>query len=423
MKHFIIKGSTSGINGVVNISGAKNSCLPIMAASILFKKKVVLKNVPFVKDVYTMKNLLVSLGSKVDIYEKNKTLIIHNKRTHKLTVPYNLVSTMRAGVLTMGSLLGRYRNKKIYVAKGGGCSLGIRDINYHLLGFKSLNAHNSLEKGYVKIFSKGKLVGGQFRFPKITVTGTANLIMASIFVKGSHIIKNIAIEPEIIDLIKFLNNAGAKIKFLYKRCIKITGIKELINGNHNIIGDRIEAFSYLCVGAITSGEVSVKKINPEFLKTELSILKKIGFKIKTTSDTINLRSPIKLKPVKVNTGPFPDYATDNMPMLLALLSKVPGKSVINENIFSNRFMAAPELSRMGADITIKKNKAIIIGKKKLYGADCISSDLRTTFAIILGAIYANGKSKIHRIYHGHRGYYNLETKLKKLGVKIKTQRS
>ncbi len=420
MKFFTIKGPSKGVKGEVDISGSKNSCLPLMASSILFKKKVILKNAPLVRDVYTMKKLLVSLGSNVVINEKTKTIIIKNSKQHKLIVPYNLVSTMRAGVLTMGSLLGRYQKKKIYVAKGGGCSLGIRDINYHLSGFESLKAKHSLEGGYVKIFSNEKLNGGNYKFPKVTVTGTANIIMASIFIKGTHIVRNISIEPEIHDLIKFLNSSGAKIKFIGKRTIKIFGIKELLNGSHTMIGDRIEAFSYLCVGAISKGEVLVKNIDPNFLLTEIKILKKIGYKIFKTVNSIKLQSTNKLKPVKIKTGPFPNYATDNMPMLLAVLTKIPGKSEIIETIFSNRFMAAPELSRMGANIKIKKNKAIIIGKKHLNSADCISSDLRTTFAIILGAIGANGRSKIHRIYHGLRGYHNLKNKLKKLGIDIKS---
>ena len=420
MKFFTIKGPSKGIKGEVVINGSKNSCLPLMASSILFKKKVILKNAPLVRDVYTMSKLLISLGSKVVVNETTKTIIIKNAKQHKLIVPYNLVSTMRAGVLTMGSLLGRYQKKKIYVAKGGGCSLGIRDINYHLSGFESLKAKHSLEGGYVKIFSNEKLSGGNYKFPKVTVTGTANIIMASIFIKGTHIVRNISIEPEILDLIKFLNSSGAKIKFLGKRTIKIFGIKELESGSHTMISDRIEAFSYLCVGAITNGEVLVKNVNPNFLQSEIKILKKIGYEINITSNSIKIKSANKLKPVKIKTGPFPNYATDNMPMLLAVLTKVPGKSEIIETIFSNRFMAAPELSRMGANIKIKKNKAIIIGKKSLNSADCISSDLRTTFAIILGAIGANGSSRIHRIYHGLRGYQNLKNKLKNLGINIKS---
>ncbi len=419
MKKFIITGPSKAVNGIVNISGAKNSCLPLMAASILFKKEVILRNVPLVQDVLTMKDLLISLGSQVKILEKKKIMIITNKKDHKLTVPYNLVSTMRAGVLTMGSLLGRYPKKNIRVAQGGGCALGIRDTSWHLEGFKSLGAEHVLEKGYVKISSKNGLVGKSYKFPKITVTGTSNLIMSSVFVRGSHVLKNISLEPEVTDLIKFLNNSGANIKFTGKRSLRIKGVKELLSGNHKIIGDRIEAFSYLCVGAITKGSVKVANINPKFLPSELKILKKIGFKVGVSKNSIKLNTIKKLKPINVKTGPWPGFATDCLPILIPVLTKIFGQSKIGETIFTNRFMAVPELNRMGADIKIKKNFAVINGEKKLNSADCISSDLRTTFSIILGAIAAKGSSTISRIYHGLRGYSNLQLKLRKLGVKVK----
>ena len=419
MKRFIITGPSKAVNGIVNISGAKNSCLPLMAASILFKKEVILRNVPLVQDVLTMKDLLISLGSKVKILEKKKIMIITNKKDHKLTVPYNLVSTMRAGVLTMGSLLGRYPKKNIRVAQGGGCALGIRDTSWHLEGFKSLGAEHVLEKGYVKISSKNGLVGKSYKFPKITVTGTSNLIMSSVFVRGSHVLKNISLEPEVTDLIKFLNNSGANIKFIGKRSLRIKGVKELLSGNHKIIGDRIEAFSYLCVGAITKGSVKVANINPKFLPSELKILKKIGFKIDVSKNYIKLNTIKKLKPINVKTGPWPGFATDCLPILIPVLTRILGQSKIKETIFTNRFMAVPELNRMGADIKIKKNFAVINGEKKLNSADCISSDLRTTFSIVLGAIVAKGSSTISRIYHGLRGYSNLQLKLRKLGIKVK----
>jgi len=419
MKRFIITGPSKAVNGIVNISGAKNSCLPLMAASILFKKEVILRNVPLVQDVLTMKDLLISLGSKVKILEKKKIMIITNKKDHKLTVPYNLVSTMRAGVLTMGSLLGRYPKKNIRVAQGGGCALGIRDTSWHLEGFKSLGAEHVLEKGYVKISSKNGLVGKSYKFPKITVTGTSNLIMSSVFVRGSHVLKNISLEPEVTDLIKFLNNSGANIKFIGKRSLRIKGVKELLSGNHKIIGDRIEAFSYLCIGAITKGSVKVVNIDPKFLPSELKILKKIGFKIDVSKNYIKLNTIKKLKPINVKTGPWPGFATDCLPILIPVLTRILGQSKIKETIFTNRFMAVPELNRMGADIKIKKNFAVINGEKKLNSADCISSDLRTTFSIILGAIVAKGSSTISRIYHGLRGYSNLQLKLRKLGIKVK----
>ena len=422
MKRFLINGPSKAIKGEINVSGAKNSCLPLMAASILFKKKVVLRNVPFVRDVLTMKDLLVSLGAKVEFLKEKRVIKINNVKKHKLIVPYYLVSTMRAGVLTMGPLLARYPKRKIKVALGGGCALGIRDTSWHLSGFKSLGANNTLNRGYVNIYSKNGLKGSVFKFPKVTVTGSSNLIMASVLIKGEHIIKNISIEPEVKDLIKFLNNSGAQIKFIGKRSLKIKGVNELNNGDHKIIGDRIEAFSYLCVGAITNSRIKVKNINPNYLNTELGILKKIGYKIETNENSIILSPSKNLKSISIKTGPWPQLATDNMPIILAVLTKIPGKSVIEETIFSNRFMAAPELKRMGAKITIKNNKAYIIGQQKLNAADCISSDLRTTFSIILGAISAEGSSTISRIYHGLRGYENLLIKLKKLGVKIKLKK-
>ena len=422
MKRFLINGPSKAIKGEINVSGAKNSCLPLMAAPILFKKKVVLRNVPFVRDVLTMKDLLVSLGAKVEFLKEKRIIKINNVKKHKLIVPYYLVSTMRAGVLTMGPLLARYPKRKIKVALGGGCALGIRDTSWHLSGFKSLGANNTLNRGYVNIYSKNGLKGSVFKFPKVTVTGSSNLIMASVLIKGEHIIKNISIEPEVKDLIKFLNNSGAQIKFIGKRSLKIKGVNELNNGDHTIIGDRIEAFSYLCVGAITNSRIKVKNINPNYLNTELGILKKIGYKIETNGNSIILSPSKNLKSISIKTGPWPQLATDNMPIILAVLTKIPGKSVIEETIFSNRFMAAPELKRMGAKITIKNNKAYIIGQQKLNAADCISSDLRTTFSIILGAISAEGSSTISRIYHGLRGYENLLIKLKKLGVKIKLKK-
>ena len=420
MKRYAIKGPNKGVRGTVNIEGAKNSCLPLMASSILFENPITFKNVPLVKDVMTMCNLLTALGSKVEISEKKKSITIINNKTHKLVVPYKLVSTMRAGCLLMGSLLGKYQKKKILVAQGGGCALGTRGIDFHISGFKALGADSVLKKGYINISAKKGLVGNKFKFPKVTVTGTSNLIMASVLAKGKSILKNVSIEPEVIDLINFLKKCGAKIKFIGKRTIQIKGVKKLFGKEHEIIGDRIEAFSYLCVGAITRGKITIKNINPKYIYSELQALKKIGCKIDVKKYSITLSVTKKLKPIKIKTGPFPNYATDNMPLLMAVLTTVEGKSLIEETIFSNRYMAAPELARMGGKIYIKRNIATIIGQKKLYGADCISSDLRTTFSIILGAIVAHGTSYVSRVYHGARGYYNLVGKLKKLGINIKS---
>tara|TARA_Y100001970_G_C14161477_1_gene818801 strand:+ start:144 stop:1418 length:1275 start_codon:yes stop_codon:yes gene_type:complete len=418
MEKFLIKGSPyKGIKGTIKCNGAKNAVLPLMASSILFDNTVTLKNVPMgAKDIETMIVLLRSLGSKVTIFKTKKILKIQNKKKHKLLVKYKYISTMRAGVLAMGALLGKYN--KCLTALSGGCSLGPRPIGYHLAGFQKLNCNYSLKKGYINIFSKNGIKGNNYRFPKVSVTGTSNLILASVLANGTTKLKNISIEPEVIDLIKFLRNGGAKINFIGKRTLKIDGVKKLNGHSHYVIGDRIEAFSYLCAAAITKGKIKIEKINPKHLEQELKILKNIGCSIKFGKSFIELKRKNKIKPVEIKTAPFPGFATDCMPMLMAVLTKSNGKSKINESIFSNRYMAAPELVRMGAKITIKKQKAIIIGTDKLNGADCICSDLRSTFAIILGALAADGKSCISRVYHGLRGYSDLYNNLKKIGVNI-----
>jgi UDP-N-acetylglucosamine 1-carboxyvinyltransferase len=417
MEKFVIKGLTKGVKGLIDISGSKNAVLPLMFSSILFNDIITLKNVPFVSDVITTKNLLESLGSKVEISEKNKTIKIINKKKHKLIVPYKLISTMRAGVLAMGALLGRYQ--ACSVSRPGGCSLGSRPIGWHLKGFNKLGAKYSLNKGYINVSAKNGLKGNVFKFPKVSVTGTSNLIMASIYVKGTTTLENISIEPEVIELISFLNRCEAQIRFKEKRTIQINGVKKLKGCTYEVIGDRIEAFSYLCTAAITRGKIKISKINPKHLKSELQVLKKIGCDLNIKESTIVLSAKKKLRSIKMRTAPYPGFATDNMPMLMAVLTKAKGISQIEETIFSNRYMAAPELVRMGASISIKGSKAIIIGKEKLHGAECISSDLRTTFSIILGAIGAVGTSQVARVFHGFRGYYNLEKKLKKIGVKIR----
>ena len=419
MEKFLIKGSSSkGVKGLINCSGAKNAVLPLMASSILFDNTVTLTNVPIgASDVQTMIILLKSLGSKVQTITKKKVLKITNLKKHKLLVKYKYISTMRAGVLAMGALLGKYN--KCSTALSGGCSLGPRPIGYHLAGFKKLNCKYSLNKGYINIIAPFGIKGGYFRFPKVSVTGTSNLILASVLASGTTTLKNISIEPEVLDLIKFLKNGGARIYNTGKRTIKIYGVKKLNGHQHEVIGDRIEAFSYLCAAAITKGKIRIKKIKPKYLSTELKVLKKIGCNIKIDKSSIELNRKNKLKPINLKTSPFPGFATDCMPMLMAVLTKADGKSKIEETIFTNRYMAAPELVRMGAKINIKRSEAFIIGQNNLNGADCISSDLRSTFAIILGAMAANGESCINRVYHGLRGYSNLYNNLKKIGVNIK----
>ena len=360
------------------------------------------------------------MGSNVQIDLKKKTIIIYNQKNLKTLVPYDLVKTMRAGVLAMGPLLAKYN--KCETALSGGCSLGVRPINFHLSGFAKKGAKYKIHKGYVVLKAKDGLRSSIYSFPKVTVTGTSNLIMSSVILEGKTVLKNISIEPEVLDLIEFLNKAGAKIKFIGKRSLKIIGVKYLNKVTHRVIGDRIEAFSYCCVAAITNGNLYLQGINPKFLKTEIKILRKIGCRVRLNDKAINILGPKIIKSIKLSTGPYPGFATDNMPMLMAVLCSANGVSKIKETIFENRFMAVPELNRLNASIFVKKNIATIIGKKDLFAAQCISSDLRSTFAIVIGCISAKGVSKIDRIYHGLRGYFNPEIKLRKIGVKINKQR-
>ena len=275
MEKFLIEAHKKAAKGSLDCSGAKNAALPLLASSILFNGTIILRNIPFVNDIRTMIKLLIALGANVETFEKDRIIKITNKKKHKLVVPYKLISTMRAGVLAMGALLGKYN--RCSTAMSGGCSLGPRPINFHLQGFRKLNCKYTLKKGYIDIVAKNGIRSNEYKFPRVSVTGTSNLIMASVLANKQVIkLKNISIEPEVLDLIKFLKNGGAKIYFTGKRTIKIIGIKKLIACTHEVIGDRIEAFSYLCCAAITKGKIKINKINPKYLNTEIKILKKIA---------------------------------------------------------------------------------------------------------------------------------------------------
>jgi len=421
MERFVIRGPSNKAKGIVNISGAKNSVLLLMASSILFDDYIILKNCPLTTDVYTMEKLLTSLGAEVQINKKNKTIKIYNKKKLKTKIPRNWVKQMRASVVCMGPLLGKYGSCQS--SAPGGCNLGFRGINFHLNGFNKLGASPyKISNGYIT-FKQKKLHGGNFRFPKISVTGTANLIMASVLAEGKTTLQNVGREVELLDLVSFLRKAGAIINFKGKRTLEIKGVEKLTGTTHDVLPDRVEAFSYLCVGAITKGNVKVKNINPNFLRAELNVLRKIGCKLKTTENSIEIKVNKKLKSVKIKTNPAPGFATDCQPMLMALLTLAKGKSEIIENIFSNRLSpTASELNRMNASIVIKKNRATIIGKDKLEPADCMVSDLRCGFALILGAIAARGKKNticVERVYHITRGYFNIIKKLQGLKIDIK----
>jgi len=416
MDKFLINGPCK-IKGNVSISGSKNASLPILAATLLFDKPVVIKNLPRVRDINTMLNLLKSLGSKIILSRDKKTAKIINKKNMKTFASYSLVKTMRGSILVLGPLISKYNKSKISLP--GGCLIGARPVNYHLAALKKLGMKYELKDGYILAKSKGKLSGTTVNFPKISVGATENSIIAACLAKGKTVLKNCAIEPEIKDLTNFLNNAGAKIKWTGRVC-KIIGVNSLHETEYSVMADRIEAGTFCVAATLAKGNLQINNLNPKIIGTEIKLLKKVGAKIKTSENKILIKGPEKIKSIKsIKTKEFPGIPTDLQAQLMVLMCKAVGKSSITESIFENRFMHVAELQRLGAKINIKNNTATIEGNTKFIGAELMSSDLRASVALVLAAIVSNGKSYINRIYHLDRGYEKIENKLKKIGVKIK----
>ncbi len=416
MDKFLINGPCR-IKGKVSISGSKNASLPILAATLLFNKPVIIKNLPRVRDINTMLNLLKSLGSKIILSRDRKTAKIINKKNMKTFASYSLVKTMRGSILVLGPLISKFYKSKTSLP--GGCLIGARPVNYHLSALKKLGMKYKIRDGYIIAKSNGRLNGKTIKFPKISVGATENSIIAACLAKGKTILKNCAIEPEIKDLTQFLNKAGANIKWSRRTCV-ITGIDSLNQTTHTVMADRIEAGTFCVAATLAKGNLQVKNLDPKIINTELKLLKKVGAKIKTTNNKIFIKGPEKIKSIKnIRTKEFPGIPTDLQAQLMVLMCKSAGKSSITESIFENRFMHVAELQRLGAKINIKNNKAFIEGNTKFIGAELMSSDLRASVALVLAAMVANGKSIVGRVYHLERGYENIENKLKKIGVRIK----
>ena len=405
------------LKGNVFISGSKNAALPILAATILSNKKIILNNLPDVKDIKTMIKLLESIGSIVKFSEKKNSISIHNKKKLKTFASYNLVKTMRAGILVLGPMLAKYGNAK--VSTPGGCSIGVRPIDIHLKALSKLGANYKIVDGYVYAYSRKKLKGANIRFPKISVGATENLIIASSMAEGTTILSNCAIEPEIKDLVNFINCIGGKIKWTGKRTLKIKGVNNFKEKNYTIMPDRIEAGTYLIAGAVTEGDLKIIGIDPKIIRTEINILKKIGLNIKTEKEIIKISGTKNIKNINIKTSPYPGFPTDLQAQLMVLLCKSKKRSVISEQIFENRFMHVAELNRMGAKIKTKGNKAFIEGNINFKAAELMATDLRASVSLILAALMAKGKTTINRIYHLDRGYEQIEKKLRNVGAKIK----
>ncbi len=417
MDKFLVNGPCR-IEGQVNIQGSKNAALPILASTILFDRPVIIKNLPRVRDIDTMLNLLKSLGLKVQLFKHKRTVRISNNKKLKFLASYSLVKTMRAGILVLGPMISKYH--KSITSLPGGCLIGARPVNFHLNALKKLGMKYEIKKGYIHAKSKGKLKGAKIKFPKISVGATENSIIAACLAKGETILKNCAIEPEIKDLTNFLISGGAKIKWIGKRTCRIIGVDSLSGTEYSVMGDRIETGTFCVAATITNGDLRIKNFNPKIIQTEINILKKIGAKIKTSKDEIHIMGPKNIKNISsITTKEYPNFPTDLQAQFMVLLCKAKGRSVITESIFENRFMHVGELRRLGAKILIKENKAIIEGNTKFVGAELMSSDLRASVALVLAAIVSSGRSIINRIYHLDRGYENIEKKLQQIGVKIK----
>lgn len=417
MDKFLIRGGNP-LTGKVEIGGAKNSALPCLAATLLTPETVTLHNVPYVKDLITQRRLLEDLGA---------TVLTPELRTHKVTAktvevfeaPYHLVKTMRASVLALGPLLGRFGQAKVSLP--GGCAIGTRPIDLHLKAFEQLGATVSLESGDVVARApKGRLLGNTIDFEKVTVTGTENVMMAAVLASGKTTIKNAAEEPEIEDLAELLNKMGARIKGAGTSVIEIKGVEGLSGAEHTIIPDRIETGTFIVAAAITNGELEIKNCRPDHLTAVIDKLRKAGVEIEELNpSTLLVRCSAEgLKAKDVTTEPHPKFPTDMQAQYMALMTQAEGESRVTETIFENRFMHASELIRMGADISISGNTAVVRGKTRLMGAPIIASDLRASASLVLAALCAQGETTIDRVYHIDRGYETIVRKLRSLGADI-----
>ena len=417
MDKFLIRGGKA-LEGKIEISGAKNSALPCLAATLLTPETVILHNVPYVKDLITQRRLLEDLGA---------TVLTPELRTHKVTAdhvevyeaPYELVKTMRASVLALGPLLARFGQAKVSLP--GGCAIGTRPIDLHLKAFEQLGATVSLESGDVIARApKGRLKGADIEFEKVTVTGTENVMMAAALARGKTTIRNAAMEPEIEDLADLLNKMGARIKGAGTPTIEIEGVEGLAGAEHTIIPDRIETGTFIVAAAITGGELEIKGCRPDHIVAVIEKFRETGVEIDELNPSTLLvrRGKNGLIAKDVTTEPHPHFPTDMQAQYMALMTQAEGVSTITETIFENRFMHASEMIRLGADIHISGNTAVVRGKTPLTGARVIASDLRASASLVLAGLCASGETMIDRVYHIDRGYETIVRKLREAGAHI-----
>ncbi|QMT60735.1 UDP-N-acetylglucosamine 1-carboxyvinyltransferase [Legionella sp. PC997] len=417
MDKLLINGGKA-LNGEVVISGAKNAALPIMAASLLARDHVTISNVPHLKDITTMMELLGQLGAQLIVDEKMNVQVDANQ-VNEFVAPYDLVKTMRASILVLGPLLARFG--KADVSLPGGCAIGTRPVDLHLKALKTMGADITVKNGYINArCRRGRLQGKRLMFDTVTVTGTENILMAATLAEGTTIIKNAAREPEVVDLANFLIQMGAKITGAGTSIIEVEGVESLSGGTYSVMSDRIEAGTYLAAGALTRGHVTVKRVRPDTLLSQLCKFEEAGAELTIGEDWVSLNMHNQRpRAVNIATAPYPAFATDMQAQFMAMNSVADGSSTIIETIFENRFMHVQELQRMGAQIQLNGNTAIINGVERLTGAPVMATDLRASASLILAGLVADGETSVERIYHVDRGYERIEEKLSLLGADIK----
>ncbi|MGM0593143.1 MAG: UDP-N-acetylglucosamine 1-carboxyvinyltransferase [Pseudomonadota bacterium] len=417
MDKLIITGGGS-LNGEIRISGAKNSALPILAATLLADEPVTICNVPHLHDITTTMELLGNMGVELVIDEK-LNIEVHASTIKELYAPYELVRTMRASILVLGPLLARHGRAEVSLP--GGCAIGSRPVNIHIEGLRAMGAEIKVESGYIKASTpSGRLKGAELDLDLVTVTGTENLMIAATLAEGTTVIRNAAREPEVVDLANFLNSIGAKVGGAGTGTLTIEGVERLHGGTYCVLPDRIETGTYLVAAAISGGRVKLKDTRPELLDAVLDKLREAGADIECGPDWISLdmhgRRP---RAVDIETAPYPDFPTDMQAQFTALNSIAEGRGRITETVFENRFMHVQEMQRMGADIQIEGNSAITTGVERLTGAPVMATDLRASASLVLAGLVAEGETVVDRIYHIDRGYECIEEKLAQLGARIR----
>jgi UDP-N-acetylglucosamine 1-carboxyvinyltransferase len=408
----------NSLTGHVDISGAKNAALPAMAASLLTADTIQLENIPYVRDILTTRNLLREMGAEVEVLEDGTaSLRAADLRSHQ--APYELVKTMRAAILVLGPLVGRF--KKARVSLPGGCAIGARPVNLHLMGLERMGAKCDIVHGDIEASTEG-LHGSYILMESVTVTGTENLMMAATLAEGETVLDNAACEPEVSDLADLLRGMGAHIEGDGTRTIRIRGVRKLHGCRHRIIPDRIEAGTFAVAAAITRGDVEVGNCQPRQLTAVLTQLSQTGAEVVMGPNFFRVRGRDSIVSRNVTTYPYPAFPTDMQAQYMALMTQGDGSAVITETIFENRFMHAQEMIRMGADIAIEGRQAVVRGGRPLTGAHVLASDLRASASLVLAALVAKGETWIDRVYHLDRGYYHIEEKLAALGANIERVR-